>query len=1685
MKKYISSVFILFIFTVLFLTCDTYFFQPAEFPQSKCKIFVSDTLVLNPQMKDTLSKARVDTVHTGADIYFTAVVESQGALITSRKWSFGDGITDTNIMIKHRYLKGGIYKVVFRIVDFAGGIISDTVTLHANTPPDSVKLVSPLDSTKNQPVNCVLRWQGFDSDTFDSKLKYSVLLWKKDTVDTLISWLPQTSLALNTLVNATGYKWKVMAKDKYGDTVSSPTYLFTTIRDNGDLDGNAYRQELVGTSLNGGITVIAMESGVEKMRTTTDIDGHYSFKNLVGDVHLLYKDSVFSASRSKLVHIINGENNRADSVILTDIYPPVFKRTNDLTIRLNQKVKLTFQALDTFYSVNNVFVDFGNGFKATTSTDTVILFTVPGEYVYHLKAIDQHGNIGYDSIKILVNNPPTVPTLLRPVNGCKIGTNSFPNFAWICSDSDAIFPTKYSLYIGKYQSLTSADLVRNGIEQNGYSLWDCGDTTGTYFWKIAASDSIDTVFSTVDSFSVFKDSLGPFIKFQNIIANDTLKDLATRSPTFNGTWSDPGFGIQKDSICIILGSDTIENAVITDSTWSFTYPKIADGSYLLSIIVQDSIGNKTTVSRPFYVNSKTIVLKLSSDTVLINEPLTFTASVGNVRPGLAKYSWNFNLHKDNTWDTTVITSDSICVMRLVSTDSIDFGRVKVLAIDDSGMSVSATKDYTVLHDAPKVSIVTATKRATVREDNLFTANVINRFGTITMYKWDDGITPGWDDSSATMLSFSKKYYSAGIYTVRLYVRENNGDAGTDSIQMEIINDRPVISTFLQDDTVGCNDTVSFKIVASDLQGISDYKWDFNSDGIVDTVTLQDSVKHIFPRTMEKGMVIDTVIVTVSDSCNAMTSDTAIYVIIQNPLEANLLVSPPDTIITIKDDFKLINKTSYPQGSYSRKWIINGVIDTSKSIDTLKMAAGNDTGTIFCMLIVNDSINRRTDTSSVTIHVRKAIPVAKISVRRDTLWSNDSIKLYKAGCEYSLKDTIVEYAYQMDTASSDDGWPTGWTPFAKGDSMAVSAPPVQRKVSLRLKVTSKDGFSDTADTSIYVKLKTIYVDCDVVSKPQTGGTWQNAFKTLDTALTVAFYGSTINMADGKYESQGGTNNYFDLKNGIKIIGGFNSTLTAPNTWTKNPSLPTVLSGAINNKSRIISCKTKLDSTTMLKCLTIEKCNLGPMRGGIYFPDSSTVDAKIDSCIFRENKNTSSSSSSSGALYLGSGAPRITNCTFFKNVNSSEGCKGAAIFIKNASPVIQKCHFDTNTSFSGSALYIDGGDVTTEECFFKGNNANTGGAIYIKSGKAQFDKDTFEGCTKGGAVYIVGGQPFFSSCKFSSNISDTTTDTAMGGAVTVENDSSTFDNCLFVSNKSFKAGSVCVNGGRQSFNGCKFVKNNAVKGSGGAVYIKSGTPLFNKCTFDTNQTRSTTSAGGGAIFSNSSDTTYISACVFSGNKSSSNGGGIELDNTKGIISSCTFSNDTAVKGGAISLQTSTLYATNCTFYKNISGQAGGACYNSLDCITYYTNCTFHSNLAKTQTGAAITWGVGHALFDTASQSLITNCLFYDTITLSNPDIDAAYLKAADTVILRNCLVFNHTLDQSIDTTNILFKDPEIVAGLSYDPADTNQIPICEFSIGGAAQDAGTTEVPERVKLEIRKDARGATRDNKPDIGAYEIW
>jgi len=254
-----------------------------------------------------------------------------------------------------------------------------------------------------------------------------------------------------------------------------------------------------------------------------------------------------------------------------------------------------------------------------------------------------------------------------------------------------------------------------------------------------------------------------------------------------------------------------------------------------------------------------------------------------------------------------------------------------------------------------------------------------------------------------------------------------------------------------------------------------------------------------------------------------------------------------------------------------------------------------------------------------------------------------------------------------------------------------------------------------------EFQAIFVNDDAPGPIHDGSSWVEAFTNLQDAFTVASNGAEIWVAGGTYTPGNNRTDYFQLKDGVQLYGGFDGisgTKCGRNWWVNR----TVLSGDIGVQG---------DAS--------DNCYHVFYHTGSMNLDSSAV---LDGFIITGGNADSSSSEPDkrgGGMYNSDASPTITNCTFTGNLASYYG--GGIYNESNSVPVIANTIFSDNQSVfrDGAGMYNKDSSPVVTNCTFYGNTADDiGGGIYNLDSSPTVTNCVLWGDT-GGEIYDDGSAP----------------------------------------------------------------------------------------------------------------------------------------------------------------------------------------------------------------------------------------------------------------------------------------------------------------------------------------------------------
>lgn len=275
---------------------------------------------------------------------------------------------------------------------------------------------------------------------------------------------------------------------------------------------------------------------------------------------------------------------------------------------------------------------------------------------------------------------------------------------------------------------------------------------------------------------------------------------------------------------------------------------------------------------------------------------------------------------------------------------------------------------------------------------------------------------------------------------------------------------------------------------------------------------------------------------------------------------------------------------------------------------------------------------------------------------------------------------------------------------------------------------------------------IYVDASKTSGSNDGTNWDNAYNSLQTALTYAENYSEIWVAAGTYTPtvDNDRNISFHLKNDIAIYGGFSGTETmlSERNWCNNL---TILSGDIgivgdNTDNSYHVIYNYHANTAILDGFTIRGGNaFGSLGygGGVYNELSSPI---LANCIISGN----TAPVGAGIYNYNYSSPTFINCLIFGNVASGDWGGGIYNYY-HSNPTLSNCTLagNTSTQYGGGMVNNFGSSPTIFNSIIWGNTATTNGnQIYnINSNVSMFNSCYSNGT---GDVYISGGTINVTNC-----------------------------------------------------------------------------------------------------------------------------------------------------------------------------------------------------------------------------------------------------------------------------------------------------------------------------------------------------
>lgn len=366
--------------------------------------------------------------------------------------------------------------------------------------------------------------------------------------------------------------------------------------------------------------------------------------------------------------------------------------------------------------------------------------------------------------------------------------------------------------------------------------------------------------------------------------------------------------------------------------------------------------------------------------------------------------------------------------------------------------------------------------------------------------------------------------------------------------------------------------------------------------------------------------------------------------------------------------------------------------------------------------------------------------------------------------------------------------------------------------------------------------------------------------------------------------------------------------------------------------------------------------------------------------------------SGVAYIPSFPGELTHGFAVKYITNDADALIPAVMTKDVSVTVERGHILPLSELSSRIIW---------DWYVSPSGSGDGKSAGDPMSLADFATLVNEGKTDAGALMTsyanrLNGATFhFLPGTYTMSEPITFPDASEGATIFLDGDDAVLDGNNATHMMIFSGAKLKVNLSNLTF------QNGNNSGSGGAVYMGSGsTTIFTNCIFDSNQTTKTSGGGGAVCITNSNTTGYFSRCLFTRNSATNaHGGAFYVTNGKTVLTDCTFGgkegygNTAANYGGVFALSGANLtFTVDGGEMSYNSAKSSGAGYLNITGPVQISNVDIHHNTA--------TAGTGGAFYDYASEIFtLSGCVLANNSATSSGSAILSS-KASGNVLISAC-------------------------------------------------------------------------------------
>jgi PKD repeat protein len=314
----------------------------------------------------------------------------------------------------------------------------------------------------------------------------------------------------------------------------------------------------------------------------------------------------------------------------------------------------------------------------------------------------------------------------------------------------------------------------------------------------------------------------PTASFTNTPAAPTTGALVS----FNSTSTDTDGTIA--SYAWALDADgAFNDGTAASTSRTFTTP----GTYTVKLRVTDNRGAQNTSTRTITVANRGPTASFGIDPASASQPtgqnFTFTSTSTDPDGTISGQAW------DTDGDAVADFNDGTGTTASKSFPTAGTYTIRLRVTDNNGATNITTRTVTATNRVPTANFTISPAAPSTGQTVTFTSTSVDPDGTIASQAWDTDGDATADFNDGTGASASRSFATAGNYTIRLRVTDNNGATNVVTKTVPVGNRLPV-ARFTVSPNPLTKQPVTFTSTSADPDGaIASFAWDLDGDSTID------------------------------------------------------------------------------------------------------------------------------------------------------------------------------------------------------------------------------------------------------------------------------------------------------------------------------------------------------------------------------------------------------------------------------------------------------------------------------------------------------------------------------------------------------------------------------------------------------------------------------------------------------------------------------------------------------------------------------------------------------------------------------------------------------------------------------------------------------------------------------------